>query len=179
MDTQVKLHMPPSGELELTTAEFELHSAVDAARVQEARDRFWVATMAVLTAAANVSKLAWGSRGSTHMAERNALRSLLSLTPGSPLYSRYVRNHFEHSDERLFEYVDQLGQRPASPQMLAHFLFATDEEAAVLPVTDVFGRWNPDTDELTFWQDKVHVGSVVVELARVAREAETQLVRTT
>jgi len=85
---------------------------------------------------------------------------------------------FEHSDERLFEYLDGLAQQPTgTPQVLARYLIATDEAAAIPPVSDVFGRWNPDTDELTFWQSKVVVQEVVDELYRVQVAAERELAK--
>src|SRR3989442_13158213 len=63
-------------------------------------DRLWYSVQGILLAAGNISKLLWPSN--TQSADRgNELRTLLSVSDGSPLTPRTFRNHFEHFDERL------------------------------------------------------------------------------
>ena len=68
-------------------------------------DRIWCAAQGFLVAAANVSKLLWGS-GQSEPDGRKALRQTLGVPDESPLASRTMRNHFEHFDERLESWVE-------------------------------------------------------------------------
>lgn len=84
-------------------ASFALMSASDlreALEHQDDTDRIWIAVQSFLVAAANVSKLLWGS-GQSASNGRRALRESLGVSDKSVLRSRKMRNHFEHFDERL------------------------------------------------------------------------------
>lgn len=68
-------------------------------------DRCWASLAALLTAAANVSKLLWGGKGGLKAARRPLRESLGVNDEDSPLYSRRLRNLFEHFDEKIDEWA--------------------------------------------------------------------------
>src|SRR2546428_224252 len=73
---------------------------VEASLAADDRDRCWFALLGLLTAAANISKLLWGSHP-----RRADLRALLGVEDDSPLRVRKLRNDLEHFDERLDEWA--------------------------------------------------------------------------
>lgn len=62
----------------------------------------WYSVQAFLVAVANVSKILWPVKA-TERGER--LRKMLSIADTHPFKSRGMRNAFEHSDERLDEWL--------------------------------------------------------------------------
>jgi hypothetical protein len=90
----------------------------------------WSAIQSILIAAGNVSKILWplpprSARGA-------ALRALLGVDDTSPLSDRKFRNHFEHYDERIEDwmstrpsaaYIDQkIGPAAFHPQLLSQLV---------------------------------------------------------
>jgi hypothetical protein len=82
----------------------------------EHKVRFWYALQSFLTAAANISKLLWPieTRGRSkedkiladwRLERGRDLRQLLTVPDDSPLRSRTFRDHVEHFDERLDQWV--------------------------------------------------------------------------
>lgn len=67
-------------------------------------DRIWYSIQGFLVAAGNISKILWPPKARSR--ERGAeLRASLSVGSDSPLEPRTFRNHFEHFDERLEQWV--------------------------------------------------------------------------
>jgi hypothetical protein len=60
----------------------------------------WFALQIILVAAANISKMLWGTRRAGEE-DREELRSRLGVLESSPMESPSLRNDFEHFDERL------------------------------------------------------------------------------
>jgi hypothetical protein len=60
----------------------------------------WREVQGLLAAAAMLSKLLWGINAAA-AARRKPLRDALGVLDSSPLYSRDVRNLFEHVDEKI------------------------------------------------------------------------------
>ena len=100
---------------EATWSRYERQAAEARRALQRLRDfdvpgRTWFAVQGVLTAAANLSKLLWGSGDKPGaQASRAPLRSSVGVTNDSPLRSPKVRNHFEHIDERIERKFTALG----------------------------------------------------------------------
>lgn len=67
-------------------------------------DRVWYALQGLLIAAGNVSKLLWPSRERIPC-RGELLRQILGVPDDSPLASRDFRDHFEHFDERLEDWI--------------------------------------------------------------------------
>lgn len=105
-----------------------------AERLKATADRFdelevWCSIQSILVAAANVSKILWPSRKSS-AARGEALRALLNVDDRNLLSDRKFRNHFEHYDERI---EDWLGRNNSAVY--------TDSSI------DPFGSiWGPDLD---------------------------------
>ncbi len=67
-------------------------------------DRIWYSIQSFLVAAGNVSKLLWPP--SAHIPNRaKELKNSLGMDDSSPLAPRIFRNHLEHFDERLEDWV--------------------------------------------------------------------------
>lgn len=66
----------------------------------------WGAIQSILIAAGNVSKILWPPRKTS--AERGEiLRERLDVADWSPLSDRNFRNHFEHYDERIEDWLEE------------------------------------------------------------------------
>ena len=133
----------------------------------------FAALQSLLISVANLSKLLWGARKGKE-AERKILRDALGVPDDSPLRSRALRNHFEHFDERLEEWIERdpnrifvdmnvgprtmIGGLDRSQSFLRNFdntrATATfwDEEYPLQPVVDAVvelaERAKPDHDRL-------------------------------
>lgn len=71
----------------------------------------WAGMESFLSAAANISKTLYGT-GDKKLAEfRRPIRESLEIDESSPLYSRKLRNHLEHFDERLDQWYKTSTQK--------------------------------------------------------------------
>jgi hypothetical protein len=82
-----------------------------AERLQATHDNFdhietWCSIQSILGAAANVSKILWPDKKYKTRGEN--LRQFLKVEKDNPLCSRKFRNHFEHYDERIEEYFQNI-----------------------------------------------------------------------
>jgi hypothetical protein len=73
-------------------------------------DRFWFSVQAFLVAAGNISKLLWPPK-ETMKGRGVELRTSFGVDDNSLLEPRTFRNHFEHFDERLEEWVTSSQRR--------------------------------------------------------------------
>ncbi len=77
---------------------------MDTSLKQANSERFWYSTQAFLVAVGNVSKLLWPPREQIENRGRK-LRATLSVNNDSPLQLRKFRDHFEHFDERIEQWI--------------------------------------------------------------------------
>ena len=115
----------------------------------------WSAVQSILIASANVSKILWPSR--EQFAPRGAmLRALLDIDDSNALSDRTLRNHFEHYDERIDDwissthssvYVDQIIGPP--PGFLRQF-----------PQNAQRG-YDPSTQTVTFRGESLNLASML------------------
>lgn len=134
---------------------------LERAVVDEDSDAVWYALQALLIAAANISRLVWGSRRSEAEAERiederRGLRESLRLNKRSPLYSRKVRNAFEHIDEELASHTGPYVNRNIGPSEMWRVRGAKR-----------FGHYDPETQLVTFYRESVNIGRIVAEVERI------------
>lgn len=68
----------------------------------------WYSIHALLTAAGNISKLLWPSKGDTkeYLRRKRELRKNLSIKDDSSLKNRKFRNYLEHFDQELQNWVE-------------------------------------------------------------------------
>ncbi|MDP9237576.1 MAG: hypothetical protein M3P30_09315 [Chloroflexota bacterium] len=125
----------------------------------------------LLTAAANISKVLWGTYRRTAL-RRKPLRDLLIVAKKSPLNSTKMRNHFEHFDECIDEWWDQ---------RLQHERFGYVDMNIGVGIDERMGRdklwmrnWEPTSGLLWFWGQRFDVRAVLAEIHRIRNEITAQ-----
>lgn len=134
-------------------------------------DDTWFAIQGVLSAAANASKLLWGTR---HQPKdrRKDLREFAEVDESSPLRSRTLRDHFEHFDERIAEWFGNdshkvyVGRNIGTPGGIS--LNGKEPEKQ-------FGFFDTSKPAVTFWTDEVNLNDIVMEASRVKRTLQSKL----
>ncbi|MFC2034166.1 hypothetical protein ACFLTT_02015 [Chloroflexota bacterium] len=121
-----------------------------------------------LNAAANISKAFWGTKGKRNL-ERKALSDSIGVTNTSPLHEVYMRNNFEHFDERLdrwwkdsshHNYID-LNIMPRSA------IGGVDDN-------DIFRMFDPTTTDLIFWSERFNIQAIVNEIQRILQKLKIE-----
>jgi hypothetical protein len=128
----------------------------------------WFSVENLLSAAANASKALWG-QGATANAARKPLRDSLGVTDTSPLSERWVRNHFEHFDERLDEWwVKDPNHNIADMNLLP--------VGAIVGLArlSTFRQLDPSTLEVVFWGDTFNIPEIVAEASRILPVVATE-----
>lgn len=85
---------------------------IAANRLQKNTDNFdeleiWGAIQSILAAAGNASKILWPARRSS-LKRGKRLRDALGIKDENPLSDRNIRNHFEHYDERIEDWLKEI-----------------------------------------------------------------------
>jgi hypothetical protein len=127
-------------------------------------NRIWYSIQSLLVASANTSKLLWPERKFDLRGQQ--LRSSLKVPQDSSLKSRDFRNHFEHFDERLEEWINS----SQSHNFIDSNLGPLPEEAE--PV-GYHRNFDPVTYTLTFRGESYELMPILKEI-----EAITQIART-
>jgi hypothetical protein len=126
----------------------------------------WGAIQSILIAAANVSKLLWPAQ--SRSARGAALRALLGVDDSNPLSNRRLRNHFEHYDERIEDwmstapsatYIDQkIGPAALDPQHLSQLIHR---------------HYDPCTKVLVFRTESVSLASALEALELIRQKCRS------
>lgn len=120
---------------------------------RQAEDRLWFSIRALLSAAANISKILFPNPGRARAKDfpdrGERLRSRLSVPDDSPLANRDLRNHFEHLDERLEEWWINDPRHNIVQRMIGQL------EGAISGFSDqqLFARFDPSTARVAFHGD--------------------------
>jgi hypothetical protein len=130
-------------------------------------DPYWEPIQTILVSAANLSKMFWGDKP-TAAARRRPLRRSLRVTKRSPLYSRALRNHFEHFDEKLE------GWFRSTPHGNYAGRNVSPTKEFSLGQTKRFAHYDPDTGKVTFWGHSMVLDRLVQEAARIRLLAEAE-----
>jgi hypothetical protein len=131
-------------------------------------DRIFVALQSILVAAANLSKLLWGSGGRKE-AERNRLRESLGVADNSPLRDPDLRNDFEHFDERVERWFESSTHR----NYLGRFVGPYNAVAG-FDTGDRFQHFDPESGVVTFWDHSVYLKDVLAEVKRIVALAQAE-----
>ena len=134
-----------------------------------ATDRFWFALHALVTSAANVSKLLWERTGA---ADRRALRSALEIDDDSPIRNRVLRNHLEHFDERLAKWSAEGRVGLVDIQIVS-----TRSELGEGSAREVMRVFETETWEATFYDERFEIRPLVAELERLHHRVDDDLRR--
>lgn len=145
---------------QIAAAQLEGAHEKAAAGQLRSEDEFWVAIQSILVIAANAAKLLWGSRGSQSETTRRPLRDLAQVDEDSALKPRDVRNRFEHFDE----YIEDWYQHDLKVYVSREI---TVDDAEWPPDKARFGRYNPQTRIVTFWDREVSITYLLAELERI------------
>jgi hypothetical protein len=124
----------------------------------------WSAVQSILIAAGNVSKILWPPR--SRSAPRGAmLRALLDIDENNAISDRNFRNHFEHYDERIEDwlssthsavYVDQIIGPP--PGLLRDF------------PQNAHRGYDPSTQTLSFRGESMNLESILRALDEIRQK---------
>lgn len=136
--------------------------------VEEETGETFIALQGMLVAAANLSKLLWGSEGPELEKEREPLRDSLGVRDTSCLRDRKLRNDFEHFDERVDKWFSK-GRRSYAGRNIGPIKeFNFDPK-------DRFHHYDPDTGIVTFWDHSVSVLDLGREVVDIYHKAEDAL----
>lgn len=139
-----------------------LLSANEALSSATTDDQVWIALQNLLVAAANASKLLWGSGGRA-ATEREPLRSRLRVDDTSPLRDPDLRNDFEHCDERLKKQLED-------PDWVTIYVGRNIGQGHAIPGVGgsrEFQHFDPTTGRVSFWEHACLVPDLVAEAGRV------------
>lgn len=121
----------------------------------------------LLNAAANISKVFWGSRGKVTEA-RKELRDSIGLPDDSALRTVTMRNNYEHFDERL-ETWSETSTRSNYLDLSLIPVNAVHGDDAISGLDDIdkFRTYDPTTGVLTFWSQEFDVRSLINEVEQM------------
>ena len=127
-------------------------------------DEVWIALQGLLVAAANASKLLWGSGGKA-TSERAYLRDGI-VGEDSPLESPDLRNDFEHFDDRIAKYFE------GESNWVTLYVGRNIGQNRATPIDDqgrprAFGHFDPATGVVSFWTHSSSVPELINEAARL------------
>jgi hypothetical protein len=131
-------------------------------------DDIWEALQQILVAAANVSKMLWGSEG-RYEAERAELRESLDVSYDSPLRDPDLRNDFEHFDQRLESWFESSPTRNYAGRNVG----PRDSFPGFDP-KEVFQHYDPTTGVVSFWDHSVAVASIAEDAERILGRAKLE-----
>lgn len=128
----------------------------------------WLALQNILVAAANLSKLLWGSSGKREQ-ERQALRDSINVDNASPLKSLDIRNDFEHFDERIEDWYVREGQSIYIGRTIGGGIHNENEGEGRR-----FGQYEPSTGMVVFWTNSVCLPDIIGEVRRILPLVEAE-----
>ena len=124
----------------------------------------WAAVLTILVAAGNVSKILWPPRPKFEP-RGAALRALLEIDESNALSNRRLRNHFEHYDERIEDWLTS-----------GHSANYTDQIIGSLPgflsqfPGNAHRSYDPSTQNVSFRGESMNLGSILGALATVRQK---------
>lgn len=152
-------------------AEYDRQRSALEVRSRQARETVWFSIQNLLTAAANIAKLLWGSDKAESAEQRRPLRELLNVEDTSPLKPRELRNHFEHVDDKIIQQVSA----PDAPSIfIARVLGGPASQQLSDPPVPQYHHYDMDTGIASFWHHSVRLPDVTREAARLLPLAESR-----
>jgi len=160
----------------IALASHDLEAALREPHEDEWIDDAWMALQTITVSAANVSKLCWGSREKRPEACKTCkpVRDALSLSDSSPLNDAKVRNGFEHFDEHIEKWAEDVlnGTRPSL--YLSRGIGPSIVPIAQRhgkPIPSQFGNYDPETGRLEFVDRSISVPRIVAAAAELLPKA--------
>lgn len=155
--------------------EFQCKCALKAANLLDSAlalrnsDDIWFSLQSLLVAAANLSKLFWGSRGKKEL-ERLDLRKSLAVADDSPLRDPDLRNDFEHFDTRVEDWLEKWKDHNFMSRNIGPHSAVTG-----IPVEERFQWYDPSIGIVTFWRHSVSLPAVMTEVRRIMPVVEAAI----
>lgn len=150
----------------------------DLQRAIAARNLFAVfhATHGMLTHLSAISRLLWPpkSSGAQSLARGDYLRKTIEIADAHPLHDRTLRNHLEHFDERLDEFLvargtgNMIDNIVGSPRAIGGSSFKD---------SDVLRAYDPSTGEMWFRGERFELGELYASMDTVKKRASERLKR--
>jgi len=125
----------------------------------------WSAVQLILIAAGNVSKILWPPRKSSAL-RGEILRRQLDVDDNSPLSDRNFRNHFEHYDERI---EDWLASQNTS--VYTDWIIGPPMGFARQFPSNVHRGYDYTTQTLTFRGESISLESIVKALDEIRQKS--------
>jgi hypothetical protein len=129
----------------------------------------WYAVQSFLISTANISKILWPP--DKKYAKRGLkLRTILNVSDGSPLKNRDVRNHFEHFDERVHTWAENVSGEA--------FV-----DSSIMPLSRLEGmnpknvarNFDQSTFSVTFFGDSFQLEQIIKEIESLYEKAKVEL----
>ncbi len=121
----------------------------------------WGSIQSILVATANVSKILWPAR-KPRMARGKQLRELLGVDGSNLLSDRSFRNHFEHYDERIEDWLDNNDTAVYMDSRIDPF------EPTPWSLPCLYHRsYNPSSQTLSFRNESIDLAAVLAALAEI------------
>lgn len=147
----------------VTQAKFAERAASQLANSSD-RVEVWGSIQAILVAAASVSKILWPTR-KQRRARGKYLRELLGVDNKNLRSDRTFRNHFEHYDERIEEWVESNNSAVYMDSRIDSL------EPTPLSLPQFFHRsYNPTSKMLSFGGESIDLADVLAELAKIRKK---------
>jgi hypothetical protein len=128
--------------------------------------RLWYAVQAFLVASGNISKLLWPSRKRLFPERGHELRAGLEVEESSPLKPRTFRNHFEHFDERLEQWVAS-----PEPRTLTDLYIGPEGAISGLELDTRLRHFDPATFTVTFRGDTYRLQPIIEAIQAIHQRA--------
>jgi hypothetical protein len=152
-------------EFALTSAAY-INNTIQNIKDGKSGNQLWYFAQNFLIAAANVSKLLWGSKEKISV-QRRPLRDSLDIKENSLLRSRALRNDFEHYDERVETWASVPDRK-----------FFIDSNSATIKVIgleinqdDYFRNFDTNRMAITFQGKAYELQPIIDELIEVQKAA--------
>ncbi len=124
----------------------------------------WGSIQSILVATANVSKILWPVKKQSKERGKH-LRDLLGVDNDNLLSDRTFRNHFEHYDERIEEWVKKNNSSVYMDSRIDPF----EQTPTSLP--QFFHRsYNPSSRKLSFRGESIDLAAVLAELTAIREQ---------
>jgi hypothetical protein len=143
----------------------------------QSQTHVWYAIQNLLIAAGNISKFLWGQKsGSKEVLKKRAqqrrhLRALLGVAENSILkLSPEFRNHFEHLDERIEEWVEE-----STNHNLADDIIGPPNAIVGLDPRDMMRRYDPSSHILSFRGETFEIVPLVRAIEALLPIAEREV----
>jgi hypothetical protein len=147
-----------------------LDEALQAAPAEFSDDVFWHDVHAALSCAAMVSKVLWGGPKNPPpevVARRTRIRVRLGVPDGSVVHDRFVRNGFEHFDER----VETWWQEDPNHNIADRSIGPRDRTIVGLPEGSFMHWFDPESQVVYVVKDSVNLRALFDAVTEIGMAA--------